>query len=151
MNTDLVLERFNHEPTGTFGRLMFPTGETFFTVEREWNNNVPFESCIPPGLYYLEKRESNVVRQTSAGEFHEGWEIMDVIGRDDCMIHPANWPSDLAGCIGVGLDYTVAQDRKGKWRTSVLRSRQAFREIMTLLDQSNHWTLDIRPFLYSWP
>jgi len=147
MSNNLVLTRNAFTPWGVFGELEFPTYEKFFTIERPWLNNKPFKSCIPDGVYYLEKRHSPVVGRTSGQEFQEGWEVTDVVDRTFIMIHPANWKEDLAGCIGVGLDYAITRNRKNESALSVLRSRDAFREVMALLDEQSSWTLDIRPFI----
>ncbi|WP_289100998.1 DUF5675 family protein [uncultured Marinobacter sp.] len=151
MSKNVVLTRNAFTPWGVFGELKFPTGEVFYTIERPWINNEPFVSCIPDGLYYLEKRYSPVVQRTSGGEFREGWEVTNVPGRSYIMLHPANWMDDLAGCIGVGKRYEVSQNRKGQWVPSVLDSRSAFREVMALLDQHSDWSLDIRPFIMEYP
>jgi hypothetical protein len=133
-------------PEGTYGLLKFPTGEEFYTCERPWKNNKPFVSCIPTGVYYLEQRYSPVVQRTSGGEFSEGWEVTDVRDRDYIMIHPGNWPSDVEGCIAVGKSLGIRQNKQGKHCLTVLDSRQAFREIMELMDTYNTWVLDIRSF-----
>lgn len=133
-------------PEGTFGRLLFPTGEVFYTCENPWKNNEAFVSCIPSGVYYLEQRHSPVVRRTSGGEFSDGWEVTDVRGRDYIMIHPGNWPGDVEGCIAVGKRLGITQNKQGKQSLAVLDSREAFREIMELMDEYNTWTLDIRSF-----
>jgi len=150
MSNNLILERFAWLPDGVFGRLIFPTGETFYTVEKPWLNNKPFKSCIPTGVYYLEQRHSPVVRTTSAGEFTEGWEVIDVHNREYIMIHPGNWPGDVEGCIAVGLDFGIYQNRQGKMTNTVTSSREAFRQVMELMDCYNAWTLDIRSYFPEW-
>lgn len=147
MTNSLVLTRNAFTPWGVFGVLQFPTGEEFYTIERPWLNNESFVSCIPDGVYYLEQRHSPVVSRTSGGEFQEGWEVTDVRDRTYIMLHPANWMDDLAGCIGVGKDYAISQNKSGRYVPSVLRSRVAFREVMELLEQSSEWSVDIRPFI----
>lgn len=151
MSNELVLPRFNYGPDGTFGTLLFPTGEKFWTVERPWLNNRVRESCIPEGIYTLEKRYSPVVKRSTSGEFEEGYEVTDVTGRTYIMIHPANWVGDVIGCIGVGLAYGIMNDRSGKPANSVMSSREAFRRVMALLDAGDNWTVDIRPHLISYP
>ena len=149
MSNSLVLTRDAFTPWGTFGRLQFPTGESVYTIERPWLDNETYVSCIPNGVYTMEKRNSPVVQRTSGGEYQEGWEVTDVIDRTFIMLHPANWMDDLAGCIGVGKHYVISQNKKAQWVPSVLSSRVAFGEVMGLLDRHNEWTLDIRPFIMS--
>lgn len=142
----IILERFAYAPDGTFGRLKLPNGKTFFTVERPWLGNKPRESCIPDGIYTLEKRRSPVVERTSGGNYVEGWEITHVPGRTYIMIHPGNWPRNFEGCIGVGLNYQVIEGYNG-----VTQSRSAFAQVMGALDGRNSWHLEIRPFLMKYP
>lgn len=143
---NVILERFSYAPDGTFGRLKLPNGKRFFTVERPWLGNKPFESCIPDGIYTLERRRSEVVERTSDGNYVEGWEVTHVPGRTFIMIHPGNWPENFEGCIGVGLDYRVMDGRNG-----VTHSRSAFAQVMGALDGRASWHLDIRPFLMEYP
>lgn len=150
MNT-LVLERFNYGPDGTFGTLVLPSGLMLYTVEKPWEGNRPFESCIPEGIYPLGLRESPVVKRTSRGKYSEGWEVQDVPDREFIMLHPANWPFDVEGCIGPGFGYQVIQDRMGKHRNAVTQSQDAFVKLMEDLSRSSYWTLEIIPKLIQYP
>jgi hypothetical protein len=51
-------------------------------------------SCIPEGIY-------TCIKHTSP-KFGECIHILNVPNRDEILIHPANYKSDLLGCIGVG-------------------------------------------------
>lgn len=141
--SQLVLERFGYMPFGTYGKLKFPNGEEFYTVERPWLNNEPNISCIPEGIYELGLRYSPVVKRTTGGEFTEGWEVMDVPNRSYIMLHPANWPNDVQGCIGVGKDLIMLAETKDKWLPAVTRSRHVFHQIMSLLGKHSVWDLNI--------
>ena len=147
----VVLERFAYSPDGTFGKFIFPTGEEFFSVELPWLGNAVGESCIPEGMYPLVKRYSPVVQRSSNGEFSEGWEVTGVVNRELIMIHPANWPFDVEGCIGTGLSYEVLPSRDGVYRNGVGDSREAFRQMMGLLETSDFWELDVRPRFIEYP
>jgi hypothetical protein len=50
--------------------------------------------------------------------------ILDVPGRDYILIHPGNFPEDTEGCVLVGKEKTL---------DTVLQSREAFRELMTII------------------
>lgn len=143
---NVIIERFAYSPDGTFGRIKLPTGKEFFTVERPWLSNKPHESCIPDGIYIMEKRRSPVVERTTGGDYVEGWEITHVPGRTYIMLHPGNWPENFEGCIGVGLKYQVMDGRNG-----VTQSRSAFAQVMAALDGRDSWRLEIRPFLMEYP
>lgn len=147
----IVLERFAYAPDGTFGKFLLPKGKSFFSVELPWFDNAPFTSCIPEGRYELVKRRSQVVKRSSGGEFEEGWEITGVPGRDDIMIHPGNWPFNFQGCVGLGLNYEILADRAGVHRNAVTQSRQAFKQFMKILEDSNFWELAVRQKVITYP
>ena len=44
------VERFAYTPMGTFGKMRYK-GFECFTVELPWENNAPYISCIPTGIY----------------------------------------------------------------------------------------------------
>lgn len=145
------IERFNYGPAvpkevqGTFGVLTMPDGKTLWSVERAWRQNEPGVSCIPEGVYPLRKRASFIVQRTSGGEFHEGWEVAGVPDRSSIMIHPATWPTELGGGIGVGERYGVIDGR-----LAVQSSLFAFRELMSALD-ADEYELQITPYLVTYP
>lgn len=100
----LRLERFAMQPDATWGLLWLPgNGQVIFTLERPWACNRPFVSCIPSGLYDLEPARS---------ADHDGaWAIigpgvsryaLPIASRYGCLIHAANFPHQVQGCIGVG-------------------------------------------------
>lgn len=151
MNNQILLTRFAYLPTGTYGRMTFPDGTSFYTVERAWLNNKPDESCIPDGVYRLGMRESNVVKTSSGGDFTEGWEVLDVPERTFIMIHPGNWPMNFNGCIGVGRGLSIMQDKRGVLVNAVTESRSAFRKMMEIMDMHYEWELEIRPFIMEYP
>ena len=89
---------------GTFGEVYFKGDLQCVTVERPWLSNKPFESCIPPGIYELHEHESPKHGQCYALKNHDlgvGINEEDSI-RWGCLIHIANWPSQVEGCIGPG-------------------------------------------------
>lgn len=132
------VKRFSYGPNGTFGEL-FINGQFFcYTVERPWLGNKSGESCIPEGEYKLQPRYSPVVEKTSRGEFKEGYEVTGVPGRQYIMIHVANVPSDLQGCLGCGKALGFVKDQ---W--AVTDSVNTFRELMHKLDDSNDWDIEI--------
>jgi hypothetical protein len=90
----MILSRFAQLEKETIGRLDYD-GESYWTVERPWLNNLPFESCIPDGNY--------VLRRCNSPKFGPNmWEVADVPGRSHILIHVANTSRDVVGCIGLG-------------------------------------------------
>jgi hypothetical protein len=76
-------------------------------IEKSWENNAPFVSCIPEGNYELVEYDSP--------KFGDTWALVgDTVGlfqgdsdRYACLIHKANWPHDVQGCIAPVSHLTV--------------------------------------------
>uniref|UniRef100_UPI004048835D DUF5675 family protein n=1 Tax=Polynucleobacter sp. TaxID=2029855 RepID=UPI004048835D len=147
MDLLLTLTRFNYAPDGTFGKLRLPDGSSLYTVEPPWKDNEPNVSCIPDGLYDLALRKSPKVFQSSGGKYSHGYEILGVPGRQFCMIHPANWPHELDGCIAPGLDYRIIQTKEGEFKQAVTSSRAAFVRLMNVMQKADSVKLYIKPFV----
>jgi len=91
----MELVRFASFKDRTIGRLTY-NDEHFFTVERPWLDNKQNISCIPTGFYEL-------VRVDSPKFGPDTWEVANVTGRSSILIHVANTPADVIGCIGLGM------------------------------------------------
>lgn len=96
----LILTRDLMTPDVTHGKLSIvdPAGKVLFscfTLELPWKDNKPQISCIPPGQYRLLHRSS----PKYANHLH----VLDVPGRSYILIHPANYVSQLRGCIAPGM------------------------------------------------
>ena len=94
----LVLYR-TYFPRGTQGILEF-NGQTICkTIELPWLQNQHSISCIPEGVYILQKRFSK--------RFKEHIHIKAVPGRHLILIHPANDAlKELQGCIAPVTKHT---------------------------------------------
>lgn len=106
-----LFERTQVEPNGVFGRLALDQVPFCVTAEQPWRNNAKGRSCIPAGHYELRPWDSpqfgmvlmfvNPALQVYATE-------ADVppaqrgIGRALVLMHAANWPHQLQGCIALG-------------------------------------------------
>lgn len=136
----LVLTRYGSSPMGTFGELEFD-GQRCFTVERPWLDNKPTVSCVPPGVYTLERHSSNKYPNTfalvndSLGVTHykEGWSK-----RYGILIHAGNVSSDLMGCIAPGERLGALN---GDW--AVLGSKSALSRIRKALGNEERHALYI--------
>jgi len=124
---DVLLERFLYHPKGTLGSLTVE-GERFYSVERPWQNNAPNVSCIPEGDYL-------VVWRTSP-KFGLTWHITDVPERTHILIHVANFPEDVQGCIGLGTD--LMGDK-----VAVSSSRVAVERFEELTKGEEEWQIKI--------
>ena len=91
---DIVLSRFVNTPYITLGK-MYVGVEEFYTVERPDLDNQRNVSCIPEGFY--------VMRRHNSPKFGDRmWEIV-VPDRSYILIHAANEPHEVEGCIGLGM------------------------------------------------
>lgn len=68
------------------------------TIERAWKNNESMVSCIPKGVYECRWTASPRLKRKT-------YEVMNVPMRSGIRIHPANYSSDLHGCIALGSAY----------------------------------------------
>lgn len=95
---DLFLIRGNSNKKGTFGTIYSSEGLPICnSLELPWINNTPFISCVPGNIVYKMKR---AVRHKGKKTERIVWELIDVPGgRDRCQLHPANYISQLQGCI----------------------------------------------------
>ena len=89
----VVFQRFCYHPEGTLGVIKI-ADKKLFTIERPWLGNAQNVSCIPTGTYLTRWRESP--------RFGFTWELQDVPDRTYILIHAANYPSNVQGCIGLG-------------------------------------------------
>lgn len=117
MEKTFELKRYAYGPEATLGRLRVGD-DVFWTVERPWLCNKPFESCIPEGNYQ--------VNPYSSGRYPNVWELQGVPGRSKILIHVGNYARDVQGCIAVGSGLAPG----GWW---VVRSRAAMERLRDLL------------------
>lgn len=109
----ITIERLAVEQVGVFGRLFI--GDELFcaTAEQPWRDNAKGRSCIPAGDYELRPWNSPkygpvvlfanpalMIWPTEADvpSEHRGR------GRALILIHNANWPRQLEGCVAVGKE-----------------------------------------------
>ena len=106
----ITLERFCYHPEGTLGVIRVD-GELFYSVEKPWLDNAPNVSCVPEGTYKTSWRDSP--------KFGETWHIKDVPDRTYILIHAANYPTDVHGCIGLGMQLMADRIAVGHSRKAV--------------------------------
>ena len=131
----IYLNRFAFFEFGTFGKIVFPD-KVLFTVEREWKDNIPNESCIPNGEYECRLQYFN-----RGG--YQTIEVCNVPNRSNILFHIANFPSELNGCIGLGEEIGTIFTVKGP-KLGVKNSRKAFEYFYHTLGFSTPFTLSIR-------
>lgn len=85
----LTLTR-NYQPSWTEGIIILPDDTTILTLEKPWRNNRKNRSCIPEGIYTIERNTTGK---------HQFYGVTNVPSRTFIEIHPANKQDQLAGCI----------------------------------------------------
>lgn len=131
----LTLERYAYSETETEGRLWLNDETALYTLERPWigglPGGMPFESCVPDGEYELlphtrpDGSQVYALRNPDCGVYYTDQERGDRDGRYLILIHPANWVSQVVGCIAPGLVRTISNNQR-----MVRSSRNAMRQIM---------------------
>jgi hypothetical protein len=128
----IILTRLMHLEVGIIGRFSAPQlGQTLWAVERSWEANHNMNSCIPEGIYPLKPH--------SGEKFQNVWEVTNVVGRSAILLHPANRPTELLGCIAPCSNYKlVAMGKPSAYKAEGIASRAAcsllFRVIQAMHD-----------------
>lgn len=133
----IVLERWaDHDEHGVFGEMYHEGKWLCKTVERPWQDNKPFVSCVPARVYDLEPftrsngDEVYCLIDERAGVVRTEAELPASGGRYAVLIHKGNWMTDLAGCIAPGEDYSYGPDsHDGTRRLMVTNSAKATRDL----------------------
>lgn len=111
----LLLHRYNYTDSYTQGVLMCEGVWICDTLELPWKDNHQRISCIPVGMYDVQKRLSE--------KFGEVVRVLNVTGREGILIHAGNKVSDVQGCILPGI----------KSNDIVISSRIHLRKILELV------------------
>lgn len=125
-----LLERFAYLDSGTLGKLTIDDWSCY-TIERPWKNNAANVSCIPEGTY--------ACQPFSGSRFQNVIQVMDVPDRTFILIHVANFPHDVEGCIGVG-DRFVSDSLE----PAVYNSKKTLANLMNAFEKNgNQMTLEV--------
>lgn len=133
---NLTLHTHNIVGMGSFGTLHGEDGKLIaYTCEREWLDNKPRISCVPAGVYRLIPHISPRFGLSFGLDNPElGVTLYGPSQRSRTLIHAANWPTDLEGCIAPGIGW-----HGQGW--GVRESRKALAKLHNLLrigDQCEH-------------
>lgn len=116
MELELIRKYF---PLGTTGQIFDQGSLVTHSIELPWKDNYAQVSCIPEGRYRIIKRYTE--------HFGQHFAVMDVPGRKDILIHPANDALlELRGCIAPVSVLMGEAEAKG------LKSREALDELLLL-------------------
>ena len=123
----LNLIRYQFSPNATIGKLSIDGVFLCYTLERVADGkNIENQSAINEGTYEVVKRWSSHMKCDVLG-------LCGVPGRSDIEIHIANFPSQLLGCIAVGMQAT---------RDSLIRSTVAFNDLMAKFQEPATITIE---------
>jgi len=131
---NFVLKRLTKDTEiPTFG-VLFHEGQIPFalTLERPWRNNEHGISCITPAPLYVCKR-------IVSPKFGNTFQVMNVPGRDEILIHKGNIQEDSHGCILIGEQFGSLQDEP-----AVLAAKEGFAELMRLTSAIDEFNLEIK-------
>lgn len=117
MNTLVLTRKKDPQSEGTPGTIELDD-TTFYTLEQIWNQNIPFVSCIPVGLYELIPWDSKrygpcyaAVNEKLNVFFSSASPNRPETGRYKCLFfHRGNYVRNFKGCSGVGEKYNPAHD-----------------------------------------
>jgi hypothetical protein len=137
--THIVLTRYGSTPYGTFGEVKVDDS-VFYTVERPWLDNEPYESCIPEGCYEMLwlKTTTPVPSEFEGNTWYLKGDSVGVFANENkqrsrVANHIANTDKDVRGCIGWGKSLSYIESRWG-----VASSHTAMKELLAILGPENH-------------
>lgn len=126
------LQRVTDTPEGTFGLLLDEQKYPIcVTLERPWKDNKTGESCIPKGEYVAFKSVYN-----TGG--YKTFELKDVPGRTEILIHKGNTYTDTKGCILIGSGFGMVNGVH-----AITASGEAHKTFMNILFGENEFKLVI--------
>lgn len=133
----MLAERFVYSRFGTLSRLLVEDLELYL-IELPWRGNERNRSCIPEGVYPFQKHDSPRHGETL-------W-LRDVPERSEILIHSANGPHQLDGCLAPGIAYDWWAEHN---ELCVVDSREALRKLLDAADDEGD--LEIRTWRPEYP
>ncbi len=94
-------------------------------LELPWKENSPDESCIPEGEYEVKAKKSKKFGDLA-------FEIQDVPGRTDILMHVGNFTRESRGCQFLGWHFV---DIDGDGITDVANSEKTMKDLRSLADK----------------
>ena len=126
----IEIRRAWHNRIGTWGIMAHDYQPFALTLEPPWLDNARNVSCIPPGFYTCQR----FIR----GSGQVTYQVLRVPGRSSILFHPGNEPTDSQGCILIGEEFGMLNDKP-----AILASRRAFAEFMALLEGQEFFKLKL--------
>jgi len=114
--------RCQQNNSATIGMMLIDKTARFVTLELPWRDNKVNESCIPAGNYLCKLKLSPKFKMRL-------YELQDVPGRAEILLHLGNDIDDVSGCLAIGKSL-VKSNYIGK-------STEAFCEFMAEMKEQD--------------
>lgn len=124
---NLQVERKWINSISTIGELFVDGAHFCWTIERPIATSDGSPIAIPTGIYKVQMLFSPHFNKVVP-------HLVDVPGRTEIEIHPANYPTDVKGCIGVGFT---------RESNAIGNSQAAFHSLMSKLDNQSDVTITV--------
>lgn len=131
----LEIKRIAENESGTFGVIIYKDIPFALTIERQYLDNKPNISCIPPGKY--------VCKRVNSPRFGDTFEITDVPNRTHILFHKGNLMEDSLGCILLGERFDYLNNKP-----AVLSSKDAFQEFKEITKNVDEFLLGIHDYTH---
>ena len=134
----IVLKRIGENIDGIFGVLLEELNGQLFpfvvTLEKKWDSNKPFVSCIPLGEFTCKR----IISKT----YGETFEIFGVTGRDNVLFHWGNFQDNSQGCILIAEYFEKIFNKKtGEFQNGIADSKKGFQQFMDILKGNDSFKL----------
>jgi len=133
----IVIIKRVHTPWGTLGKVTIGASK-LWSIEKPWNNNKPFESCIPNGSYNCERYSSE--------KYPDTFQVLEVPNRTHILFHAGNNSGDVQGCIALGKARSIYNNK-----IMVMDSQKAMRHFMDCMEGEDSFQLILTPFIPEYP
>lgn len=133
---NFTLKRTIHSAQGIFGSLSSDDGFTLVTLEHAFATGDSFAPAIPDGTYTCQRGMHQLLHMARP---FETFQVMNVPGHTDILLHPGDYNRDSEGCILLGK--TLVTPGAGTW--AIYESRIAFWQFMNLLKGVNQFQLSV--------
>lgn len=138
----IVIERMSDIPgMGMLGSVYIDGQFICYSMERNWDQNKRFTSCIPAGSYRLKPFNSDKYGETFA--LYNPLHNVEVSAKDcdsddryGILLHPANWSFELQGCISFGKDISWGA-KAGKAQLMVTASHYTTNAILERIREAD--------------
>ena len=130
---NLTLNRNRYDKTGIYGKMYDESGTfLYYTLEHAYEQESGgYEPKVPEGVYTCQRGMHQLANMTAP---FQTFEVTNVPGHTNILIHPGNYDADSEGCILLGT---------GEGVNMVTNSRAAFGAFMDLEQNVDTFTLTV--------